>query len=178
MIDRGAEISPPRIFFLRGGDRYSDRSATPNVVGGVWTIMAYALLDVLNGRFVDGTPVAGADTLLRSVQDHLRRLLNARQGVLRHLPDYGLPDVPALYAGLPYSGKELAEAVRRTVARFEPRLSEVSADVVRIKGRKYILGIEVSGRLPGGEWARFQSQFHTSGSADVSAVPAREVNDA
>ncbi len=141
--------------------------------------MNYALFDVLNGRFQNGSAVgrSNANALLLSIQDHLRRLLNARQGVLRHLPDYGLPDVPALYDKLPYTKNDLALAVRETVQRFEPRLSDVEVRLVPVRKRHCVLGIEVTGQLPGGERVRFRSRFRTGGSAEVSGALGEEVDD-
>jgi len=138
--------------------------------------MAYALFDVLRGEMDDGAPVRGAGerALIASIRDHLRRLFNARQGTIRHLPDHGLPDVPALYGGLPYSVDELAREIQRTVERYEPRLERVRVRVVPIYNQEAVLGIELAGRLPGGDWAHFQSAFHAGGNADVDVpVSAR-----
>lgn len=136
--------------------------------------MAHALFEILSGRFADGAPLAGAGTeaTRRSVQDHVRRLLNGRAGVLPHLPDHGLPDLPALYADLPYSLDRVADAVRAVVQRFEPRLEQVQVRLQPQTSRQGVLALELSGRLPGGEPVRLISVLRADGSAHlVSPVP-------
>jgi type VI secretion system protein len=138
--------------------------------------MSAALYDMLRGRFDDGEPVDANDesALIRSVRDHLQRLLNARQGVLQHLPDYGLPDLPSLYSGLPYAADDIARQVRQTVERYEPRLQQVSVRLVTTNEFSCVVGVELAGELPGGYWARFQSRFDGGGGADVSVWALRD----
>lgn len=136
--------------------------------------MAEALYEVLHGCFGDGTPVAaaGGHGMSLSVLDHLRRLLNSRAGSLQHLPEYGLPDLPSIYADLPYSAERLGEAIRRTVERFEPRLEQLQLTVLARPGCTGVLSVELSGRLPGGTPVRFESVFEPGGGARVSPVRA------
>jgi hypothetical protein len=42
-----------------------------------------------------------------SVQENVRRILNTRAGALKHLPDYGLPDLTNVYKELPGSSHAL-----------------------------------------------------------------------
>jgi len=134
--------------------------------------MAHALFEILSGRFADGSPLGGrgAEATRRSVQDHLRRLLNGRAGALPHLPDHGLPDLPALYAELPYSLDRVADAVRAVVQRFEPRLEQVQVRLQPQASRQGVIGVELSGRLPGGEPVSFNSVLRADGSAHLTAT--------
>lgn len=136
--------------------------------------MVQALYEVLHGSYGDGTPVAaaGSEAMALSVLDHLRRLLNARAGSLQHLPEYGLPDLPSLYAELPYSAERLGEAIRRTVERFEPRLEQLHLTVLARPGCAGVLSVELSGRLPAGDPVRFESVFEPGGGARVFPVRA------
>lgn len=138
--------------------------------------MSCALYDILRGRFDDGTAVTGQDPheMVQSVRDHLRRLLNARQGVLVHLPDYGLPDLPLLYSDLPYYRSDLLRAVRLTVERYEPRLDNVRVQFMPVTRRDCVIGIDVGGQLPDGHWAHFESAFQRDGHTAIYTRASRE----
>lgn len=131
--------------------------------------MTHALFDLLSERYRDGTPLASREGAARatSVRDHLARLLNARRGVLWHLPDYGLPDVPALYRDLPYSADTLADEVRRAVGRFEPRLEEVSVRRVPAPPERGVIVFTIAGRLPDGERVGYDAIFGPDGEVSV-----------
>lgn len=132
---------------------------------------SYALFDVLNGRFMDGRPIDTVDAnsaLRRSVQDHLVRLLNARQGVMPHLPDYGLPDLTDIYHHIPYSVNTLAASVQGTVERYEPRLRNVRVISHPNDKGDFVIRLEVSGTLSNGEAIRFQTFFMSNGYATVA----------
>lgn len=68
--------------------------------------------------------------LAESVRENLLLLLNTRQGMTTHLPDYGLPDVHRVFQTLPRSLDELAVELEHVLGKFEPRLRNV---VVRRK---------------------------------------------
>jgi type VI secretion system protein ImpF len=79
--------------------------------------------------------------LRESVRRELERLLNTRSSLpvdrLEERQDltvleYGIPDLSAFSAGSPEDQKRLAAIVARTVAAFEPRLSEVRAVFERL----------------------------------------------
>ncbi|MBA3980840.1 MAG: type VI secretion system baseplate subunit TssE [Alcanivorax sp.] len=132
--------------------------------------MTAALFEVLHGRFADGTPVAsleGREARLRSIHDHLRRLLNARHDALPHLPEYGLPDLPTLYDGLPYSLDALIRLVRDAITRFEPRLQHVQVAARVSETRECVVQLEVTGVVENGELARFRTFLQSDGGAEV-----------
>lgn len=90
--------------------------------------MGLALYEMLTGQFADGEPLeplAPEQQLARSVVDSIRRILNARAGSLKHLPDYGLPDLGHIYRHLPASAHQLMRSIEQTLLRYEPRLSAV-----------------------------------------------------
>lgn len=63
------------------------------------------------------------DILIRSVIDHLRRLLNTRQGSVQLDPSFGVPDFTNVAGGLAAgSTRDIEEALRRMVLKYEPRL--------------------------------------------------------
>jgi type VI secretion system protein len=70
------------------------------------------------------------DQLTLSVLDNIQRILNSRAGSLSHLPDYGLPDMGTVLQGLPASAHGLMNDIVRTLRRYEPRLTEVSIELL------------------------------------------------
>ena len=60
--------------------------------------------------------------LTLSLTDHLIQLLNTRQGSLLHMPDYGLPDLGAIYQNLPYSLGHFKQQLSILLDKYEPRL--------------------------------------------------------
>ncbi|TDV28736.1 type VI secretion system protein [Paraburkholderia caballeronis] len=63
------------------------------------------------------------DILVRSVMDHLQRLLNTRQGSVQIDPQFGVPDFTNLAGGMAAgSTREIEEEIRRMVLKYEPRL--------------------------------------------------------
>ena len=68
-----------------------------------------SLYDVLLGH-IDGESIDMHDdkTLeILSVQRNVHRILNTRAGAMKHLPDYGLPDLSRIYRALPASAVEI-----------------------------------------------------------------------
>lgn len=63
---------------------------------------------------------------INSIVDHLRRLLNSRQGTTQINPYYGMPDFSDLRAEIPDSAEEIESMITDVINRFEPRLSQVS----------------------------------------------------
>ncbi len=136
--------------------------------------MQHGLFEILTGSGGSATGPAslpnGADRA-RSIRDHLDRLLNARQGALAHMPDYGLPDLAQLYQGLPYTLDRLAAEVRRTILRYEPRLEEVAV-VPRQRPRGApVLHIDIHATIRGGGTVRFRTLFLSGGQARVLPAP-------
>jgi type VI secretion system protein len=75
------------------------------------------------------------DILVRSVTDHLRRLLNTRQGSVQIDPLFGVPDFTNIAGGLSAgSTRDIEEEIRRMVLKYEPRL----------KSPKVVLNLEAT----------------------------------
>lgn len=85
--------------------------------------MKQTIFDILtNPAEHDGQQQSQDDELFLSIRNHLRHLLNARRGSLTYIPDYGMPDITALYQGLPYTRDTIMNCIRQCVEKFEPRL--------------------------------------------------------
>ncbi|RFA29857.1 hypothetical protein CAI21_08460 [Alkalilimnicola ehrlichii] len=138
--------------------------------------MAQALFDILLGRYEDGSSLGerhDAESTVRSIRDHLTRLLNSRSGVLQHLPDYGMPDVPSLYSELPYSLEDFAAAVQHVITRYEPRLKHVQVHVTAQDRHDCVVALEVVGALADGSFAQFKTFFETGGHARINDTGVR-----
>jgi type VI secretion system protein len=63
------------------------------------------------------------DILMKSVMDHLARLLNTRQGSVQIDPLFGVPDFTNLAGGMAAgSTRDIEEEIRRMVQKYEPRI--------------------------------------------------------
>lgn len=93
--------------------------------------MEAGLFDVLSGRFADGRrieSVRAEEQQVLSIISNLIRLLNTRRGAIRHLPDYGLPDISEIYRDMPDSVTKLQTAIEQAIEKYEPRLQRVRVE--------------------------------------------------
>jgi type VI secretion system protein len=89
-----------------------------------------SLYDILLGQ-IGGEPLNAYDdgTLeCMSVQHNVQRILNTRAGALKHLPDYGLPDLTNIYKALPASAHLLKDRMESTLLKYEPRIRSIDVD--------------------------------------------------
>ena len=136
-----------------------------------------SLFEKLSGLYADGTPVEAIPREYRrakSIADHLWRMYNTRRGALPHLPDYGLPDINAIYQRLPSSLKELEQTLLEITAKYEPRLERVRIRAVPVAQHDFKLSFELSAAVKGGERVLFQTHFTSAGQSTVEAVGRRE----
>ena len=66
----------------------------------------------------------GTDGMGNSLE-HVRKMLNTRRGNAPVAPDYGIPDIVDLVHSFPDSIKFMEQAIRTTLEKHEPRLSNV-----------------------------------------------------
>jgi type VI secretion system lysozyme-like protein len=93
--------------------------------------------------------------LEQSIGRELERLLNTRCAAslaqlatrTRSVLDYGLPDYSVLHTADLVHQRQLAALVRDTVAAFEPRLRDVTAEVALVPNSRHALEVAVSGRV-------------------------------
>jgi len=120
----------------------------------------HALLDILTGEY--------KDPKFCSIRTHLSRLLNARQGSLTHLPDYGLPDVAEIYQCLPYSIDDLISAIKTCIEKYEPRLHNVQIKPEPQSTKDCVLYLDISGTTSDNNQIQFDTYFMTGGSAEIA----------
>lgn len=90
-----------------------------------------SLYEMLTGSFSGGlslNEVNESNQLILSVLDNMQRILNTRAGSLKHLPDYGLPDMTKIIQGMPGTAHQLMGMLSQVLLKYEPRLKRI--DVV------------------------------------------------
>lgn len=122
----------------------------------------------LLARIASGAPPGDeGDAIL----EHLRVLLNTRQGEAPCVPSYGVVDFSDVVHAMPGATQALVKSIRATVAEHEPRLRNVSVRPVVSEG-DLVLRFEVSAQLASqrsGRTLRFTTTVRPGGRYDVSS---------
>ncbi len=63
--------------------------------------------------------------VIDSIQDHLKQILNTRQGNVLISEEYGTPDFTEFLTDYPQSLRGFERAIRQTIMQYEPRLRAV-----------------------------------------------------
>lgn len=101
--------------------------------------------------------------VVSSIREHLLKLLNARQGSLTHIPDYGLPDLGEIYQKLPESLGVLENAVLNLISHYEPRLKNIKLEFSSIENSDCVIALTIFASLCNGEKINFDINFLSSG---------------
>ncbi|WP_433695077.1 type VI secretion system baseplate subunit TssE [Paraburkholderia phenoliruptrix] len=124
-----------------------------------------SLYDMLLGQ-IGGEPLdAHDDRTLEclSVQQNVRRILNTRAGALKHLPDYGLPDLTNIYEALPASAHLLKEQMEATLLKYEPRIRKIDVDILENDDPGVLVSFEMTCHLRKAGLVRFGTYFEPPG---------------
>lgn len=135
--------------------------------------MEASIFDVLSGGFVDGEPLTRVHEdrhRFLSVMSNLNRLFNTRQGSVKHLPDYGLPDISTVYREAPRSIDDLRRSIKTVVQTYEPRLRRVHVEHKDTDEFDMRLVFILTGELSDGRRVQFQTTFESHESARVHPV--------
>ena len=97
--------------------------------------------------------------LYLSISSHLLKLLNTRRGSLVHLPDYGIPDLAEIYQDLPYSVNRLVQAIKHTIEKYEPRLTNVKVMQKPVFDSECVLHLEIQAQAIAGYKILFNTFF-------------------
>ena len=87
-----------------------------------------SLYETLYGNFTGGlelNQVSEEEQVILSVLDNMERILNTRAGSLKHLPDYGLPDMTTILQGMPGTAHQLMRVLSDVLLKYEPRIKRV-----------------------------------------------------
>ncbi len=123
--------------------------------------MSRGLLSRLNGS----EPISDTPT---SIVEHLRVLLNARQGSSNTVPEYGMIDLSGVVHSLPDSMRVLRRSIEQTIAQHEPRLRDIRVrELPRVD--PLVLSFEIFARLRADARSviRFRTQVDAGGRANV-----------
>jgi type VI secretion system protein len=107
-----------------------------------------------------GVATAGAE---QSLLEHLRALLNTRQGSSALDPNYGVPDLTGPLHDFPQGIAALQRELELTIRRGEPRLACVSVRPLRLDENSLVLRFQVVGQLSNGITLRFQTEISRGG---------------
>lgn len=82
---------------------------------------------IINKQEPDNQPeLSSLKILERSITNHLRKMLNTRQGSVQIADDYGIPDFTDLLSELnPRTIEDIQNSVRQIILKFEPRLADI-----------------------------------------------------
>lgn len=124
-----------------------------------------SLYDMLLGQ-IGGEPLDAYDdkTLeIMSVQQNVRRILNTRAGALKHLPDYGLPDLTNIYKALPASSHLLRQQMEATLLKYEPRIRAIDVEIIENDDPGVLVSFEMTCHLKRSGLVRFGTYFEPPG---------------
>lgn len=108
--------------------------------------------------------------LAESVQDHLDRMLNTRQGIAETVPEYGLPNLVDLIHSFPEAIDICRRSIRASIERYEPRLRNVVVNHVVDDDDPFHLRFEIRAQLVTEREAMpvsFYTTLDSSGQAEV-----------
>jgi type VI secretion system protein len=124
-----------------------------------------SLYDMLLGQ-IGGEPLDAHDdrTLeCMSVQHNVQRILNTRAGALKHLPDYGLPDLTNIYKALPASAHLLRQQMEATLLKYEPRIRSIDVALLDNDDPGVLVNFEMTCHLKKAGLVRFGTYFEPPG---------------
>jgi type VI secretion system protein len=131
-----------------------------------------SLYEKLMGTFADGSDIEDSNEktqVLLSVMDNIRVILNSRQGSLKHLPDYGMPDLTMVYRHLPASAHLLKKHISQTLLCYEPRLKAVDVEL-REPSQDELLCYELVCELKQSGLVRFGTYFTPEGPVNIKRI--------
>ncbi|KVC19963.1 type VI secretion protein [Burkholderia diffusa] len=124
-----------------------------------------SLYDILLGQIGGESIGAYDDQTLEclSVQQNVRRILNTRAGALKHLPDYGLPDLTNIYKALPASSHLLKQQMEATLLKYEPRIRSIDIGIIDNRDPGILVSFEMTCHLKNTGLVRFGTYFEPPG---------------
>ncbi|EIU0496337.1 type VI secretion system baseplate subunit TssE [Escherichia coli] len=87
-----------------------------------------SLYEKLYGNFSEGFEInvlCEHEQIILSILDNMQRILNTRAGSLKHLPDYGLPDIATILQGMPGTAHQLMCVLSDVLLKYESRIKRV-----------------------------------------------------
>lgn len=108
------------------------------------------------------------DRYIYSVMNNIERILNTRRGSIKHVANYGLPDLSVIYRHLPSSLSILQKYITFTLLKYEPRLLSIQIQMIESKSTDFIIAYELVCQLKEIGFIRFKTTFDGDESVRVS----------
>ncbi|MBF0527986.1 MAG: type VI secretion system baseplate subunit TssE [Deltaproteobacteria bacterium] len=108
--------------------------------------------------------------LVDSILTNLRYMLNTRHGSVLTCPEYGVPEFGHVVYDLPDTLTELAQAIKNTIEKYEPRLRHVRVRVREDEQEVLQLCFDVTAQLAVGSddaVLRFQTLMDQTGQINI-----------
>ena len=124
-----------------------------------------SLYEILYGNFAGGlelNQVSEEEQLILSVLDNMQRILNTRAGSLKHLPDYGLPDMTNILQGMPGTAHQLMRVLSDVLLKYDPRLKRIEV-VMQEQTQPGELRYAIDAELKGAGLVRYGTTFMPEG---------------
>lgn len=135
-----------------------------------------SLYDMLLGQIGGESLDAYDDRTLEclSVQQNVQRILNTRAGALKHLPDYGLPDLTTIYMALPASAHQLRDQMQVTLLKYEPRIRSIDVSILANNDPGVLVSFEMTCHLKKSGLVRFGTYFEPPGRMRLTRQTQRQ----
>jgi type VI secretion system protein len=110
-------------------------------------------------------------SVVKSVADHLAKMLSTRVGSVQTLSDYGLPDLNNMNLSLHDALSQARVAIQRSIEAYEPRMSRVHVIPLPREEDQLRLSFSIEGVLEVGSVKRqvsFTACLNGSGHVQIS----------
>ncbi|MWN90846.1 type VI secretion system baseplate subunit TssE [Gilliamella sp. Pra-s65] len=135
--------------------------------------MSASLYDLIYGYFESGIAVDDItenEQTIISVMDNIERILNSRAGAIKHMPDYGLPDMSTIFQALPSSAYVLMRAIEQTLLKYEPRLASIDLNIDEKNNDDMVLAYELICHFKQGGLVKYGTYFMPDGKARLKYI--------
>jgi type VI secretion system protein len=110
---------------------------------------AYRLMERIH--FLEKNPkwrdMGDSHDMLRSIINHLQRILNTFQGSAQIAEDLGIPDITHFLRTIPDSVQSLENSIKRTIQNYEPRLKHVKVRYNQMINSDLCLSFQITGQI-------------------------------
>ena len=96
------------------------------------------------GQYTTETDI---DSLMANISQHVQDMLNVRLGSVMAAEDFGMPDFNDVVKEFPDAITRIRNAIRRFIAKYEPRLEHVYVQHLHDPEQPLLLKFSISGNL-------------------------------
>ncbi|KDN13096.1 hypothetical protein BGI40_09475 [Snodgrassella communis] len=121
-----------------------------------------SLLEKITLNFFGDVPFNILDSkkhYIYSVMNNIERILNTCRGSVKHIPDYGLPDLSIIYRHLLSSLSLLQKYINFTIFKIRASCTVLQIQMVENKSTDFIIAYELLCKLKEVGYIRFSTTF-------------------